>query len=188
MACDSQDSGSNQPGKLLVFGRVEGWEKQPGCGSPVHEIFQARVLEWVAIFFSRGSSQPQDRTRVSRIVGRICLKFFSWRDRVFSPPPRHSVSKPIYFLLANDPFSVISSPQSSYQMAQTVKRLPAMWETRVRSLSQEDPLEKEMATHSSTLAWKTPWTEEGTKSQRRLSDFTFYFFFLFLSFFFPLHR
>ena len=41
-----------------------------------------------------------------------------------------------------------------------VKRLPAMQETRVRSLGQEDPLEKEMATHSSTLAWKIPWMEE----------------------------
>ena len=45
-------------------------------------------------------------------------------------------------------------------VAQTVKRLPAVWETRVRSLGWEDPLEKEMATHSSTLAWKIPWTEE----------------------------
>ena len=45
-------------------------------------------------------------------------------------------------------------------MAQTVKRLPAMWETQVRSLGREDPLEKEMATHSSTLAWKIPWMEE----------------------------
>ena len=41
-----------------------------------------------------------------------------------------------------------------------VKRLPAMQETRVQSLGREDPLEKEMATHSSTLAWKIPWTEE----------------------------
>ena len=40
-----------------------------------------------------------------------------------------------------------------------VKRLPGMWETRVRSLGQEDPLEKEMATHSSTLAWTIPWRE-----------------------------
>ena len=40
-----------------------------------------------------------------------------------------------------------------------VKRLPTMRETLVRSLGQEDPLEKEMATHSSTLAWKIPWTE-----------------------------
>ena len=41
-----------------------------------------------------------------------------------------------------------------------VERLPAMRETRVQSLGQEDPLEKEMATQSSTLAWKIPWTEE----------------------------
>ena len=45
-------------------------------------------------------------------------------------------------------------------MAQTVKHLPAMQETWVPSLGWEDPLEKEMATHSSTLAWKIPWTEE----------------------------
>ena len=45
-------------------------------------------------------------------------------------------------------------------MAQTAKRLPAVRETRVRSLGWEDPLEKEMATHSSNLAWKIPWTEE----------------------------
>ena len=45
-------------------------------------------------------------------------------------------------------------------VAQRVKRLPAMQETWVRSLGQEDLLEKEMATHSSTLAWKIPWTEK----------------------------
>ena len=43
---------------------------------------------------------------------------------------------------------------------QMVKNLPAMWETWVRSLGQEDPLEKGMATHSSILAWRIPWTEE----------------------------
>ena len=41
-----------------------------------------------------------------------------------------------------------------------VKRLPTMWETQVQSLGQEDLLEKEMATHSSILAWKIPWMEE----------------------------
>ena len=41
-----------------------------------------------------------------------------------------------------------------------VKNLPAMQETQVQSLGHEDPLEKEMATHSSTLAWRTPWIEE----------------------------
>ena len=46
-----------------------------------------------------------------------------------------------------------------------VKRLPAMRESWVRSLGREDPLEKEMATHSSTLAWKIPWTEEPDRLQ-----------------------
>ena len=45
-------------------------------------------------------------------------------------------------------------------LAQTVKNLPAMREPQVQSLRQEDPLEKEMATHSSILAWRIPWTEE----------------------------
>ena len=45
-------------------------------------------------------------------------------------------------------------------MAQMVKSLSAVWETRVQSLGREVPLEKEMATHSSILAWKIPWMEE----------------------------
>ena len=45
-------------------------------------------------------------------------------------------------------------------MAQLVKSLPVKQETWIHSLGQEDPLEKEMAAHSSILAWKTPWTEE----------------------------
>ena len=61
-------------------------------------------------------------------------------------------------------------------MAQMVKNLPAIWETQVRSLSQEDPLEKGMATHSSVPAWRIPWTEESggfcgvAKSRTRLGD------------------
>ena len=50
-------------------------------------------------------------------------------------------------------------------MAQRVKRLPAMQETWVLSLGQEDPLEKAMATHSSTLAWKIPWTKKPGRLQ-----------------------
>ena len=64
-------------------------------------------------------------------------------------------------------------------MTQTLKNLPTMWETWVRSLGQEDSPEKGMATHSSILAWRIPWTEEPgrllgvlgvAKSQTRLSD------------------
>ena len=50
-------------------------------------------------------------------------------------------------------------------VAQMVKRLPAMRETRVRSLGWEDLLEKAMAPHSSTLAWRIPWTEEPDRLQ-----------------------
>ena len=63
-------------------------------------------------------------------------------------------------------------------VAQMVTYLPAVQETRVQSLGREDPLEKEMATHSSILAWEIPWTEEPgglqvhgvAKSQTRLND------------------
>ena len=51
-------------------------------------------------------------------------------------------------------------------VAQMVKNMPATWETRVRSPGWEDPLEQEMATHSSILAWRIPWTEEPGGSRR----------------------
>ena len=50
-------------------------------------------------------------------------------------------------------------------MAQRLKRLPGMLETRVSSLGREDPLEKEMVTHSSILAWRIPWTEKPGRLQ-----------------------
>ena len=65
-------------------------------------------------------------------------------------------------------------------MSQVVKHLPTMRETQLRSLDRGEPLEKEMATHFSTLALKIPWTEEcgrlqslGSQRKTRLSDFTF---------------
>ena len=96
-------------------------------GSSVHGIPQARILEWVAISFSRVFSPTRDRTQVSCNAGDTSL--------------------------------------IPYLVAQRVKHLPAMQETWVRSLCQEDPLEKEMATHSSTLAWKIPWTKKPGRLQ-----------------------
>ena len=59
-------------------------------------------------------------------------------------------------------------------MVQTVKNLPATWETQDRSLDREDPLEKGMATHSSILAWRIPWIEEtgGLQSRGLQTDTT----------------
>ena len=54
----------------------------------------------------------------------------------------------------------IPRPPRASQVAQMVKNLPAVRESQVRSLSREDSLEKEMATHSRILAWRIPWTEE----------------------------
>ena len=73
-----------------------------------------------------------------------------------------------------------------YVVAQRVKHLPAMQKTQVRSLGGEDPLVKEMATHSNVLAWRIPCTEEPdraavhgvTKSRTQLNDFTSTFHFL----------
>ena len=50
--------------------------------------------------------------------------------------------------------------RKAHEMAQMVKHLPTMWETQVRSLGREDPLQKDMATHLSILAWSIPWTEK----------------------------
>ena len=68
-------------------------------------------------------------------------------------------------------------------VSQMVKNLPAMQETGVQSLGCEDPLEKRMATHSSILAWRIPWTEEpgrlqpmGSQSQIQLSDYQHFHF------------
>ena len=63
--------------------------------------------------------------------------------------------------------TVFNQGCGAFLVAQMVKNLPAMWETWVQSLGWEDPLEKGMATHSSTLAWRIPWTEKpGMGSQK----------------------
>ena len=60
---------------------------------------------------------------------------------------------------------IVKTSMKTFLVAQRVKRLPAMQETWVQSLGQEDPLEKEMAPHSSTLAWRIPWMEEPGRLQ-----------------------
>ena len=66
----------------------------------------------------------------------------------------------INVLICNDQMLIWAS-----LVAQTVKRLPTMRETRVQFLGWDDPLEKEMTIHSSTLAWKIPWTEKPGRLQ-----------------------
>ena len=91
------------------------------------------------------------------------LFFFFWSITCLSSflglPSCCSVSKSCLTL-----YNPIDCNRASL-VAQMVKRLPAVQETRVRFLDSEDPLGKEMATHSSTLAWKIPWTEEPGRLQ-----------------------
>ena len=60
--------------------------------------------------------------------------------------------------------------QKTSLVAQTVKHLSIMWKTQVRALGWEDPLEEEMAVHSSIIAWKSPWTEEPGRLQSKGSQ------------------
>ena len=103
--------------------------------------------------------------KLNRIYGLLWLASFTW----------HNV------------FKVLSWRTSL--LAQTVKSLPALWETQVWSLGHENPLEKEMAIHSSILAWKIPWTEKPVhgvaKSWTQPSDFTWCFNNKDLDFFLP---
>ena len=108
-------------------------------GSSVHGILQARILEWVAIPFSRASSQFRDQP----------ADFFFFTTEPPGKPYFYT-----YFVVVHQHWVEASL------LAQMVKNLPVMWETGVRSLGQEDPLEKEMATRSSILAWETLWIEE----------------------------
>ena len=64
-------------------------------------------------------------------------------------------------LLPEPPGELFHSFHGASRVAQMVKNLPAVQETQVQSLSWEDPLQKEVATHSSILAWRIPWMEEG---------------------------
>ena len=94
------------------------------------------------------------------------LKFFHWFC-VLSEHPNISFNSSILFVHLEffSFFSNYSSDNLYSLVAQMVKCLPAMWETWVQSLGWEDPLEKEMAIHSNTLAWKIPWTEEPGRLQ-----------------------
>ena len=73
-----------------------------------------------------------------------------------------SIYSPVIYLLKNLDYYFLAWLRLYWAslVAQRLKRLPGMRETRVRSLGWEDPLKKEMATHSSTLAWRIPWREE----------------------------
>ena len=141
-------------------------------GSSVHGIFQSRILEWVVMSFSSGSSLT------SFYWLYFLLGKHPWEGRAPSETSCQLILRDRKVLLKNivqsillnvltlwkDEFgsgsSVASGQDTAFLVAQTIKHLPAMRETWVRSLGWEGPLERKMAIHSSTLAWKIQWTEK----------------------------
>ena len=134
-----------------------------------------RILEWVSYPFSKGSSWPRNQTRVSCFAGHSLKTELSGK-------PYRSLDNIIWN--GRDHFTWTYSKASIIHqaslVAQMIKRLHAMQETRAQSLGREDPLEKEMITHSSILAWRIPWRRSLStivhgvaKSRTWLSDFTF---------------
>ena len=146
-------------------------------GSSDHGILQARILEWVVTSSCKGSSWPRNRTQVSCIVGSFFTNRATreawgmgtcsqqWQTVASLKPQDEPQIRKCQTFEGN-----YSSETTASLIAPTVKRLPAVRETRIRFLGRESPLEKAMAIHSSTLAWKIPWTEEPDRLQSRGSQ------------------
>ena len=101
-------------------------------------------------FCGRLMSAASDQKLFCKLCSPFCCSFDEFvEDKVISPSYSSAILTPL----------PLYSCLGASLVDQMVKCLPAMWETQAQSLGQEDPLEKEMATHSSTLAWKIPWTE-----------------------------
>ena len=116
------------------------------------------------VFRSFSLSFPKQIKQISLVAfispshpfSHICGRNSTGKDKIILTVKREMEAINIIFYYC----LIINRYKQASVVAQTVKRLPAMQEAQVRSLGQEDSLKKEMATHSSTLAWKMPWSEE----------------------------
>ena len=129
-----------------LYSHLEGWDELR-AGGKFKKKGTLLVYFWlIALLYSR------NQHNIVKQLSSNGKKMFKWKRIVVF---LWSVFVCVY---------IFSYPQAIYTwpslVAQMVKRLPTMRKTWVRSLGQEDPLEKEMATHSSILAWKIPWMEE----------------------------
>ena len=105
--------------------------------------------------FSHNCADWKSKMKVSEVWLLLRPLSLAYRQ-----PPSPFLTQPSSWTCTTLSVSLYIQVASSSLVAQLVKNLPAMQETQVRSLSREDLLEKEMATHSSILAWEIPWTEE----------------------------
>ena len=125
-------------------------------GSSVHGILQARTLEWVAPRGVRPRLEGKPRTLLSsRVATRVSWSPLSGLKGVQPPLPFGERTWDCSPGHAGKDGPHLAMTEGSCGFSR-----PATRETWVQSLGQEDPLEKEMATHSSSVAWRIPWTEE----------------------------
>ena len=106
------------------------------------------------IAFQLGTGEPEGTRWISLQITHLSLKYLSF-EKIVVLSLLHNIWCSNFFLMSHQ-FIIWAS-----LVAQKVKNLPAMQETWVRSLGQEDPLEKEMATYSIILAWRIPWNGYG---------------------------
>ena len=100
-----------------------------------------------------------DYILLSKVISLLTTKYVI---RIYSV---HYMTTWAYFCYASHVFVILLVSMAASLVAQMVKNLPEMQEIQVWSLCWEDPLEKEMATHSSIFAWRIPWTEEPSRLQ-----------------------
>ena len=156
------DKGKGKERKVMSLSRVQLCDPMGYSlpGSSVCGIFQARVLEWIAISFSkttaRDSQTPQDWNASRPLSPSNLLTFHSTWLLIFFFISLSLEHSPLFYTSILKPLGFTGGwmgkePDCQWQATQ---------ETWVQSLGWEDPLEEKMATHSSMLAWRIPWTEE----------------------------
>ena len=150
--------------------------KQPACRCRRHK--RHRFNPWVGNIPWRKQWQPLQCSCLENLLDRGGLQSIASKRASKRLSTREHTHRDRYFMhgepcsafLGNQDWEVVLMVplmERASLVAQRLKHLPGMWETRVRSLSWEDPLEKEMATHSSTLSWRIPWREEPGRLQSR---------------------
>ena len=161
------------------FSRMPSWSKCYGS------ISYYRVLETLSLPASSWHWGKWDPERRKKLPTRGQFRIKNW---IFRPPTLISFLGPVYVLTRsckpvahrlNILFAFFIVSFWDFPVTQTVKNLPAVQETRVRSLGREDPLAKGIAIHSSILDWTIPWTEEpgrlqsmGSQRWTRLTQWT----------------
>ena len=149
-------------------------------GTDVFHFSRATLLTTIFFFLIKKNAAERDKwggcSRCHRTVGLKVRRSFTLQCGCAD------LQRQMKTGWQNKEWTVVKIEIRASGVAQTVKNPPAMQETQVQSLGWEDPLEKGMATHSSILAWRTPWTEEpgelqstGSQSQTWLSDEHFHF-------------